>query len=265
MENAKIVLRVNPYDGTCSYKPGSRFAPSEIRVHSEGVETFSPLFNKDIEEDVLFYDDFDCEFPFGNREKVLDIIESDAKRYFGKNKILFSIGGEHLVSLPLIKACFEKYGDLTVLHFDAHMDLRENYLGERLSHATVMKRVLDFLPKENFFQLGIRSGTKDEYNFSLSNNFLKDSVSQIKEKIKNKPLYISIDMDVLDPGVFPGTGTPEPGGWQFNRLMEELKQLQGLNIVGADFVELAPNYDTACVSTIVAVKLIREMLVIANG
>jgi len=265
LDKAKIVLRGYPYDGTCSYKPGSRFAPEEIRTHSEGVETYSPLFDKDIEEDVLFFDALNCEFPFGNREKVLDLIEKDAKSYFEKDKILFSIGGEHLVSLPLIKACFERYADLVVLHFDAHMDLREDYLGEKLSHATVMKRVLDFLPKENFHQFGIRSGTRNEYKFSYDNKFLKESISQILDSITNKPIYVSIDMDVLDPSVFPGTGTPEPGGWQFNKLIGELKQLKGLNIVGADFVELAPNYDTTSVSTIVAVKLIREMLVIANG
>lgn len=264
IDNAKIVLRGYPYDGTCSYKPGSRFAPQEIRSHSEGVETYSPMFNVDI-EDIPFFDAFDLEFPFGNRDKVLSLIERDSAEYFNKNKILFSMGGEHLVSLPIIKSCFKKYPELNVVQFDAHMDLREDYLGESLSHATVMRRVLDFLPKNNFYQFGIRSGTKEEYIFSKENAFLKESVSQIIEKFRNKPVYITIDMDILDPSVFPGTGTPEPGGWQFNKLIYQLKLLKGLNIVGVDFVELAPNYDTTSVSTITAIKLIREMLVIANG
>jgi len=263
-KSAKIVLRGYPYDGTCSYKPGSRFAPNEIRAHSEGVETYSPLFDIDI-EDIKFFDDLDLEFPFGNRDKVLAMIEEDVSNYLVENKIIFSIGGEHLISLPIIKSYVNKFSDLMVLQFDAHMDLRESYLGEKLSHATVMKRVLDFLSTDNFYQFGIRSGTKEEYCFSKEKCFLKGSVSQIVEKLKSKPVYISIDMDILDPSVFSGTGTPEPGGWQFNKLISELSYLKGLNIVGVDFVELSPNYDLSSVSTITAVKLIREMLVIAGG
>lgn len=264
IENAKIVLRGYPYDGTSSYKPGSRFAPIEIRNHSEGVETYSPLFDKDI-EDIPFFDDYDLELPFGNREKVLKLIKEDVNKYLDKDKILFSIGGEHLVSFPIIKSYFEKYGEICVIQFDAHMDLRDDYLGEKLSHATVMKRVLDFLPIENFHQIGIRSGTKEEYHLSKKYGFLKEIDSNLLHKLKNKPIYITIDMDVLDPSIFPGTGTPEPGGLNFNQLIGNLKKLMGLNIVGVDFVELSPNYDNSSVSTITAVKLIREMLVIVNG
>ena len=260
-DNCKVVLRGYPFDGTASYKSGQRFAPADIRLNSEGIETYSPLFQIDIEKDIDFYDAKDLSLPFGNTEKALELIEEDAKSFIEKGFVLFGIGGEHLVSLPLVKACFSRYPDMHLFHFDAHADLREEYLGEKLSHATVMRRILDFLPSERFHQFFIRSGTKEEFEFMKEKGTLKSDLKSVLDKLgANTPVYITVDMDVLDPSVFPGTGTPEPGGIDFNTLVKSLALFKGKNIIGMDFMELSPDIDNTVISTITACKLIRESL-----
>lgn len=265
LDGASIVLRGYPYDGTCSYKPGSRFGPAEIRNHSEGIETYSPQFDVDI-EDIPFFDAGDLEFPFGDRDGVLERIELDAESLISQGFVLFGIGGEHLVSLPIIRSAASNHPDLNVFHFDAHMDLREHYLKDHLSHATVMRRVLDFLPADQLHQFNIRSGTREEWVFSRKNGLLKGHPCDVLSQLdRETPIYVSIDLDVLDPSVFPGTGTPEPGGLSFIQLVEQLAAFRERNIIGVDFVELAPNIDPTGVSTIVAAKLIREMMGIVHG
>ncbi|NOZ13498.1 MAG: agmatinase [Acidobacteria bacterium] len=265
IEGSRIILRGYPYDGTASYKPGSRFGPMEIRTHSEGIESYSPRFDVDIEE-IPFTDTGDLSLPFGAKKRVLHEIEADADGFFDAGVILFGIGGEHLVSYSLIHSAFRKYPDLRVFQFDAHMDLRNDYLGERFSHATVMRRILDFLPEEHFHQFHIRSGTREEWRFSRENGFMKDSLTAVLEGIAaDIPLYVTIDMDVLDPAVFPGTGTPEPGGLSFDELISELAFFRGKRVVAADFVELAPHIDISGISTITAAKLIREMIGVVSG
>jgi agmatinase len=264
-EGARIVLRGFPYDGTASYKPGSRFGPTEIRVHSEGIESYSPRFDVDI-EDIPFFDAGDMSLPFGAKERMLVEVEADADSILSQGAILFGIGGEHLISYPLIRAAFKQNPDLQVFQFDAHMDLREDYLGERFSHATVMRRVLDFLPEKQLHQFHIRSGTKEEWQLSHDKGLLKADLGHVlKDFAKSTPIYVTIDMDVLDPAAFPGTGTPEPGGLSFMELMVDLIQFKGRKIVAVDFMELAPNIDSSGISTITAVKLIREMIGVVSG
>ncbi len=266
IENCKIVLRGYPFDGTASFKSGQRFAPADIRLNSEGIETYSPFFDIDIESDIDFFDAKDLSLPFGNTEKALEMIEEDAKKYFESGHILFGIGGEHLITLPLVKACHSVYPDLHLIHLDAHADLRDKYLGEKLSHATVMRRILDFLPTDRFHQFFIRSGTKEEFEFMRKNKTLKRNPENTVKLIgKKTPVYISIDMDVLDPSAFPGTGTPEPGGIDFNTLIDTLSRFKELNIVGIDFTELSPDIDNTVISTITACKIIRECMGVING
>ena len=254
-----------PYDGTTSYRPGTRFGPNAIRNEMYGLETYSPYLDKDLAE-YKICDLGDMEFPFGNRNLVLEDIAKETKGILDDNKKVLALGGEHLISYPVIKEYYSKYEDLVVIHFDAHTDLREEFLGESLSHATVMKRVHDFLGDDRIYQFGIRSGTKDEFEFSREHTnlfkFSIDKISSIVDRIKNKPLYVTIDLDVLDPSIFSGTGTPEAGGITFKELMDALKCLEGLNIVGGDIVELAPHYDQSGVSTAVACKVLRELLLI---
>ncbi|XMB85803.1 agmatinase [Mycoplasmatota bacterium WC44] len=262
-DESDIVIFGAPYDGTTSFRPGTRFAPHVIRIDSDGLETYSPYLDIDI-EDKNITDIGDVEFPFGNVTKTLDAIYETSNKILNDNKKPVMIGGEHLVTLPQVSATVEKYPDLHIVHFDAHADLRDDYLGEPLSHATVMRRCFDLVGKDRIYQYGIRSGTKEEFNFANDNTFMEKfeatKIGNDIKKLEAKPIYLTIDLDVLDPSVFSGTGTPEPGGLTFKELIEALKFLKGLNIVGCDVVELSPHYDATGVSTAVASKVIREIL-----
>jgi len=263
-DRADCVMVGLPYDGTCSFRPGTRFAPQEIRLASQGIETYSPAMDKDI-NDIKFYDAGELEFQFGNRDDTISKIERAAQETFSQNKKWIGVGGEHLVTLPAVKACYEKHPDLTVIQFDAHTDLIDEYLGEKLSHATVMRRISEFVAHENIIQTGLRSGTKEEFDWIKENKTMFNTNEEFSKRVKqlnNTPVYLTIDLDVLDPSIFSGTGTPEPGGLSFNGFMNRLYMLKELNIVGADVVELSPHYDNSGVSTITAARIIREVLLI---
>ena len=263
-EDANLVIFGAPFDGTTTFRPGTRFAPQTMRIESIGLETYSPYFDLDIEE-YKVNDSGDLDLPFRSTQGALNMIEEQAKKIFNANKKPLMIGGEHLVSLPIIKEAFNKYPDLHIIHFDAHTDLREEYLGEKLSHSSVFKRVWDFIGDGKIYQFGIRSGTKEEFYWAKEghtyiNKFNFDTLDEIVEKLKDKPIYFSIDLDVLDPSIMSGTGTTEAGGVTFNELINAIKEVSKLNIIGADIVELSPHYDHSGVSTAVACKVLREML-----
>ncbi|WP_047982900.1 agmatinase [Ornithinibacillus californiensis] len=263
-EEANVVLFGIPFDGTTSFRPGTRFAMQAIRTDSFGLETYSPYLDKDL-EDASIYDGGDLELPFGNTKKALELIHEYSQKVLNDGKKFLMVGGEHLVSLPTIQAAYEKYPNLRLIHIDAHTDLRDDYLGEKLSHASVIRRSHDFLGNGRIFQFGIRSGMREEFEWAKKHTYLEPfSLNTLKEKIlelKDEPVYVTIDLDVLDPGVFPGTGTPEPGGITYRELLDAIKQLQKLNnLVAADVVELSPPYDSSGASTAMACKTVREML-----
>lgn len=263
---ADTVIFGAPYDGTSSFRPGSRFAASRIRIDSYGLETYSPYLDRDLLTKAV-HDAGDLDFAFGNRDLVLNNIREFATKLVKDRKKPLMIGGEHLVSLPVVEALYDQYKDLVVLHFDAHTDLREDYMGEKLSHATVIKRIWEILGDNKIYQFGIRSGLKEEFDWAdeghtVLNKFGYETLDAVIEKVKDLPVYVTIDLDILDPSIFPGTGTPEPGGISFTDMMTIIRKLSTLNIVGADVVELAPDYDPTGVSTAVASKIIREMLLI---
>ena len=255
---SSIVMLGLPFDGTVSYRPGSRFAPEQIRLASWGLEEYSPYFDKHL-VDCNFHDAGDLEFPLGNTVKSLDLIEKNVREIYNDGKKVFGIGGEHLVTLPEIKALSEFYKDLAIVHFDAHTDLREEYLGETLSHSSVMRHAGNIIGFENIKQIGIRSGLKEEYELMKKYNTQVYDYSEL-DCLKKKNIFITVDLDVLDTSIMPGTGTPECGGLKFNDLIGWFKYLSHFNIIGADVVELAPDYDLSGVSTVVAAKVIRELL-----
>lgn len=259
-QEADIVMIGLPFDGTCSYRPGSRFAPERLRLASWGLEEYSPVYDKHLEE-VNFFDAGELEFPLGNTQKTLDLIEENARTIFADNKKYLGIGGEHLVTFPAVKACKEIYNNLAVIHFDAHTDLREDYLGEKLSHASVMRRIGETVGFENIRQIGIRSGLKEEFDLMKKYNTLVSNSKDL-EAIKDKKIFLTIDVDVLDPCVMPGTGTPEPDGLMYRELAEWIKYMQNFDIVGADIVELAPDYDKSEVSTAIVSKIVRDVLMV---
>ena len=259
-EKSNIIMLGMPFDGTVSYRPGSRFAPEQIRLASWGLEDYSPRFNKHL-QDVNFHDAGDLEFPLGNTYKSLDIIEQNVTEIYKDGKRVFGIGGEHLVTLPEIKAVSKFHKDLAIVHFDAHTDLREEYLGEEMSHSAVIRHASKIVGPENIKQIGIRSGMKEEWDFMHKHGTLINEFSGL-DVLKSKKVFVTVDLDVLDPSVMSGTGTPEAGGFTFNGLIDWFEYLKDFDIVGADVVELAPDYDASGVSTAVATKVIRELLMI---
>ena len=257
-ESSNIVMLGLPFDGTVSYRPGSRFAPEQIRLASWGLEEYSPYFNKHL-EDCNFHDAGDLEFPLGNTVKSLDVIKKNVEDIYRDEKRVFGIGGEHLVTLPEIQAISQFVDNLAIVHFDAHTDLREEYLGEALSHSAVIRHSADIVGFENLKQIGIRSGMKEEFELMKKHNTLVHEYSEL-DCLKDKNIFVTVDLDVLDTSIMPGTGTPEVGGLNFNELVGWFKYLSKFNIVGADVVELAPDYDASGASTAVATKVIRELL-----
>lgn len=266
-DEADWVIVGLPFDGTTSNRPGARFGPEAIRPASWGLETYSPMQHADL-SDVSYYDAGELEFPLGNRDAILEMIYQNTRDVLAANKRWFGLGGEHLVTYPVIRAYVEKYPDLGVLHFDAHADLRDDYLGEKLSHATVLRRVTDLIGPERLVQIGIRSGPQEEFAWMRQNGTLlesQDDIARGLSRLAGRPVFLTIDLDVLDPSIMSGTGTPEPGGMDFSTFVSWLTQFSGLNYVGADVVELAPHYDPTGVSTAVAAKVVREVLLLASG
>lgn len=263
-EDAKTVLFGAPFDSTTSYRPGTRFGSRTIRQESFGVETYSPYQNKDM-TDYSFFDSGDLELCFGSSEKALEDIEERTKTILEDGKRPFMMGGEHLVTLGAVRAVAKKYPDLHIIHFDAHADLREEYLGAQLSHAAVLKRCWELVGDGRIFQFGIRSGDREEFLWGkdhvFTNKFNFNGLKETVESLKGKPVYFTLDLDVLDPSVFPGTGTPEPGGVTFNGLRDAVELVcSSLNIVGCDVNELSPPYDPSGISAAAACKIVREML-----
>ena len=262
-EESDIVMFGAPFDGTTSYRPGTRFASAAIRNESYGIETYSPYLDTDLLDKKIF-DAGDLEFGFGNPERVLKSIEEMTDRILQDKKKPLMIGGEHLVTLGSVRAVAMHYPDLHIIHFDAHADLRDDYLGEKLSHASVMRRCHEIVGDDRIYQFGIRSGEREEFLWAKEHVFTQkfnlDRLNSVVELLQGKPVYLTIDLDVLDPSVFPGTGTPEAGGVTFMELIHALNKVFKLNIVAMDMNELSPVYDQSGASTALACKLLREIM-----
>ncbi len=266
IDNAKIVLIGIPFDGTSSFRSGSRFAPDSIRLFSDSIETYSPYFNDDI-ENINFYDSGNIEVTINNFSVLNSHSQKIIKKLLEKDKKTFVLGGEHLITLPVVEIYKEFYNNLKVIQLDAHTDLRDEYFGEKYSHATVMRRIFDIVGEKNIFQFGIRSGTKDEFNFANKyTNLVKFSlkIEKFLDKLKNFPIYLTIDLDVFDLSILPGTGNPEPGGVNFKEFIDFLEKIKDLNIVGCDVVELNPEIDKTGASSILSAEVVREMLIVLN-
>lgn len=263
-EEADTVLFGAPFDSTTSYRPGTRFGCSTIRHESFGIESYSPYQDKDLFDGKVM-DSGDIELPFGCTEDALNQIEERAADILAAGKRPFMLGGEHLVTLGAFRAAAKKYPDICIIHFDAHADLREDYLGNKLSHACVLRRCWEIIGDGRIFQFGIRSGDREEFSWGKDHvntcRFNFDTLKETVEKLGDKPVYFTVDLDVLDPSVFPGTGTPEPGGVSFEELRKSAQLVcEKANVVACDVNELSPHYDHSGISTAAACKTVREML-----
>ena len=267
-EEAGTVLFGAPFDSTTSYRPGSRFGSSAIRRESYGIESYSPYQDRDL-LDIAVFDSGDIELPLGDAALSLAQIEERAAAILEAGKRPFLLGGEHLVTLGAFRAVHAQYPDVSIIHFDAHTDLRQEYLGVELSHACVIRRCWDLTGDGKIFQFGIRSGDRPEWVWGRdhvsTHPFDFDGLEDCVAKLGDKPVYFTVDLDVLDPSVFPGTGTPEPGGVTFDELRKAVTLVCGrCNLVGCDVNELSPHYDPSGASNAVAAKIVREMLLAMN-
>ncbi|RBN40159.1 agmatinase [Priestia megaterium] len=266
-EESEAVLYGMPMDWTVSYRPGSRFGPTRIREVSIGLEEYSPYLDRELEE-VKYFDAGDIPLPFGNPQRSLNMIEEYIDQLLAADKFPLGMGGEHLVSWPVMKAMYKKYPDLAIIHMDAHTDLREEYEGEPLSHSTPIRKVAELIGPENVYSFGIRSGMKEEFQWAKENGMhiskfeVLEPLKEILPTLAGRPVYVTIDIDVLDPAHAPGTGTVDAGGITSKELLASIHAIakSDLRIVGGDLVEVAPIYDPSEQTANTASKLIREMI-----
>jgi len=262
-KTARTVLAGLPYDGTSSFRPGSRFAPDSIRKYSYAIETFSHEQERDI-TDYKVADLGNLEMPYGDSKAVVKLVEELAAKMLKDKKKALYIGGEHLLTYPIMKQYSKKYKDLKVIYFDAHADFRESFTGSRLSHASAARLTAGEVGDKNLFMFGIRSFEKNEWLYMKKHNIFVDSKAvrfdEVADKIKGYPVYMSLDMDVFDPSCLPGLGTPEAGGIFYTDFMKLLPGLSKLDIVGMDVLEISPEYDPHGNSSIFAAKVIRELI-----
>ncbi|WP_042354458.1 agmatinase [Bacillus rubiinfantis] len=266
-EESQVVLYGMPMDWTVSYRPGSRFGPARIREVSIGLEEYSPYLDRELDE-VNYFDAGDIPLPFGNPQRSLDLIEEFVTEVLAAGKFPLGMGGEHLVSWPVMRAVFKNYPDLAIIHMDAHTDLREQYEGEELSHSTPIRKIAELIGPSNVYSFGIRSGMKEEFAWAKENGMhiskfeVLEPLKEVLPKLAGRPVYVTIDIDVLDPAHAPGTGTVDAGGITSKELLASIHEIarSQVNVVGADLVEVAPVYDVSEQTANTASKLIREML-----
>lgn len=262
-DDAKVVILGLPMDSTVSFMSGTREGASSVRLVSRSMEEYSPKLDRELSE-LNFYDLGDLEMNLGNSEHSLAQIEETYDELIKDGKIPFAFGGEHLVTYPIIKSFAKKYEDLVVIHLDAHGDMRESFFGEELSHATVLRHSSKLLKPKHLYQVGIRSGPKEEFLLARKQNRfypfrLEEALPDINEFAKDKPVYITLDIDVLDPAYAPGVGTAEPQGVTGRELFDFIYNLKLNHVVGIDVVEISPYHDPARITSVFGANLFREM------
>tara|TARA_Y100001968_G_C19440526_1_gene762286 strand:- start:2840 stop:3739 length:900 start_codon:yes stop_codon:yes gene_type:complete len=271
IKDCEIIIYGVPYDGTTSFNPGTRFGPDAIKQVSSSLETYCPKLKVDLGS--LNYADLGLlEIPHGPPEKIINLVSNVTKEIVNVNKKQLIIGGEHSISVGSVKSLADIYPDLIVIQLDAHADLRDEWLGSEYNHACTMRRILDFIPSKNLLQVGIRSGTKSEFEeLNKSNRLINiyhgQAAIELKKSLQehcNKPVYLTLDLDWFDPSVMPGTGTPEPGGFLWQDFESILDILKDQKVVAADVMELSPKLDHSEISSLLAAKVIRSLLILMS-
>lgn len=266
-DESRAIIYGMPMDWSVSFRPGSRFGPKRIREVSIGLEEYSPYLDKHLSE-IKYFDAGDLPLPFGNRQKSLQMIEEFVEKLLNDGKFPLGIGGEHLVTWGIVPAVYRKYPNMKLIHMDAHTDLREQFEGEELSHATPIRKICELIGPENVYSFGVRSGEKEEFQYARESGMhfypfeVAEPLKKALEQLGDSEVYVTIDIDVLDPAFAPGTGTAEAGGITSRELLEAIHLIARSNvkIIGCDLVEVAPVYDPTEQTPITASKLIREML-----
>ena len=268
-----------PYDGTTSFRPGTRFGPAAIREVSSGLETYDPQLDLDL-EDLAFADLGAVDIPFGAPEPVVAAVRLATEAVLASGLRPLMLGGEHSISSGAVAAVASRHPELVMVQLDAHADLRDSWLGTRHSHACAMRRCLEVLPSGVLRQIAIRSGTREEFSelrrtgrlvgnagghaggCGLALELLQADLTAALQPLRGLPLYLTVDLDWFDPAVMAGTGTPEPGGFLWGHFAALVEELRHHNLVAADVVELAPTLDPSGCSSVLAAKVTRSLLLL---
>jgi agmatinase len=276
VDRADVAIVGVPFDSGVSYRPGARFGPSHIRASSKLLRTYNPV--QDVEpfdvQQVADAGDIACN-PFDIQDAIKQIDEG-VRGVLDTSSKLVTIGGDHTIALPLLRVMHELHGEIAVVHFDAHLDTWDTYFGAPLTHGTPFRRASEegLIDKTASMHVGIRGPlysrqdlTDDEVlgfqvigSHDMDDLGWRGAVEQIRRRVGDRPTYVSLDIDVLDPAYAPGTGTPEAGGLTSRELLNILRAFSGLNLVGADIVEVAPAYDHAEVTGIAAAHAAYELI-----
>jgi agmatinase len=271
----RVALFGVPYDGTTSFRPGTRFGPAAIREVSGGLETHDPQLGLDL-EDLAFADLGAVAIPFGAPEPVVARVAAATRAVLAQGMRPLMLGGEHSISSGAVAAVAERHTDLVLVQLDAHADLRDSWLGAHHSHACAMRRCLEVLPSGDLLQVAIRSGTREEFaelrgsgrlvgdgpRLALDPRRFEDELVAALRPRRGRPLYLTVDLDWFDPAVMPGTGTPEPGGFLWGHFAALIEELRHHRLVAADVVELAPGLDPSGCSSLLAAKVTRTLLLL---
>ncbi|SHE28135.1 agmatinase [Ferrithrix thermotolerans DSM 19514] len=280
VKDAQVIILGVPFDAGVSYRPGARFGPSAIRQGSKLLRPYNPALDTYPFKNVQVADDGDVAVNPFNIDEALGQIESRVSEHVRRGRRVLTLGGDHTIALPILRSMAAHYGSVALLHFDAHLDTWDTYFGAPYTHGTPFRRAFEenLLDSQRCFHLGTRGPLYDRSDLDDDESFgfrvigvseveergWRDCAMQLREELDDAPLYVSIDIDVLDPAFAPGTGTPEAGGLTSRELLHILRALQGANIVGADIVEVAPAYDHAEITSIAAAHLGYELVSIMS-
>src|SRR5437660_12098066 len=269
LDRARIVVYGIPFEGRVNLRKGADSGPRDLRLASDSIETYSPALGRDLEH-LPLADIGDCELPDGAppREQ-LDAARGEIAAWWRPGLIPFMLGGDHTATVAVMEVIAPAFPDLRVLQLDAHPDTPQQFLGERYNYASALARVMDVVPPERVYQVGIRTGAREEYHrrrphffpmYPMVAGHPVEVVRRLLPELRSHPLYVTIDIDVLDPAEAPGTGSPEPGGLRVPELVEIVRMLEGCRIIGGDLVEVAHAWDPSGRTGIAASWVIREAL-----
>jgi agmatinase len=263
--DARIVLFGIPFEGSVNLRTGADHGPRDLRIASDSIETYSPALERDL-EDLAIADLGDCELGSGTPREQLTRAREEIRAFWRPGVLPVMLGGDHTATLSVVEVLAPAIPDLRILQLDAHPDLREEFLGERYNYASAMARVMDVVAPERVYQVGMRSGAREEYRRKAPHVFPAHAVRPVEAvrglvpELARHPLYVTIDVDVLDPSEAPGTGAPEPCGITASELVEIVRLLEPCRIVGTDLMEVAQAFDPSGRTGITASWILREAI-----
>jgi agmatinase len=265
LPDARVILFGIPFEGLVNLRRGADRGPRDLRIASDSIETYSPELDRDL-EDLAIADLGDCELGSGSPREQLDRARQQVADFWRPGRLPVMLGGDHTATLPVIEVLAPAIPELRILQLDAHPDLREEFLGERFNYASALARVMDVVAPDRVYQVGMRTGAREEYEKKAPHLYPAhvvhpvEAVRTLLPELGRHPLYVTIDIDVLDPSEAPGTGAPEPCGLRTADLIEIIRLLAPCRIVGMDLMEVAPGFDPSGRTAITASWILREAI-----